>query len=579
MYSYFPLRLDISLATLCLKIMNRWALSTNHKDIGTLYLMFRLSFRLVRSALSAIVRLELNTQGHSTMDGHGYNVIVTGHGLIMIFFFVMPMLIGRFRNWLIPLMMGTPDMAWPRLNNFSFWLLAPSVMCLLHRLFQGGIGSGWTMYPPLSRNESQMDAMIFSLHLAGLSSIFGAINFITTFRLMGPKGFCIYNLYLYLWCMGVTTFMLLTTLPVLAAAITMILFDRHFNSAFFNVTGGGDPILFQHLFWFFGHPEVYVLILPRFRMLSHVLAHNSSMERPFGYYRMVWSILAIGFLGFIVWAHHMFSVGMDTDSKAYFSAATVVIGIPTGVKVFAWLAHFNMTALDLTVEVMWAYLFIWLFTIGGLTGIVLSSASVDLLLHDTYYVVAHFHYVLSMGAVASLIMGVYFWFPVFVGVSLSRYYAYVFFISFFVAVNVTFLPMHTLGMRRFPRRYCSYTYGMTNITRLISLGALMSLRSLFIGLNSMSPAFNSLMVRTKWVLPGDGSFFHGFQARSHTNLEAPRMYWYPKKSALYTVTQGPFPDSMKPAKTVKERYIEVPHETHPVVAAVERLENFLAKKK
>jgi len=534
--------------------------------------MFRLSFRLVGSALSAIVRLELNTQGHSTMDGHRYNVIVTGHRLIMIFFFVMPMLIGGFGNWLIPLMVGTPDMAWPRLNNFSFWLLAPSVMCLLHRLFQRRIRSGWTMYPPLSRNESQMDAMIFSLHLAGLSSIFRAINFITTFRLMGPKGYCIYNLHLYLWCMGVTTFMLLTTLPVLAAAITMILFDRHFNSAFFNVTRGGDPILFQHLFWFFRHPEVYVLILPRFGMLSHVLAHNSSMERPFGYYRMVWSILAIGFLRFIVWAHHMFSVGMDTDSKAYFSAATVVIGIPTGVKVFAWLAHFNMTSLELTVEVMWGYLFIWLFTIGRLTGIVLSSASVDLLLHDTYYVVAHFHYVLSMGAVASLIMRVYFWFPVFVRLSLPRYYAYVFFIAFFVAVNLTFLPMHTLGMRRFPRRYCSYTYGMTNITRLISLGALLSLRSLFIGLNSMRPSFNSLMVRTKWVMPGDGSFFHGFQARSHTNLEAPRMYWYPKKAALYTVTQGPWSEELELAKTAEDRYILPPHKDHPILAFIKKMQ-------
>ena len=352
----------------------------------------------------------------------------------------------------------------------------------------------------------------------------------------------------------------------------MILFDRHFNSAFFNVTRGGDPILFQHLFWFFRHPEVYVLILPRFGMLSHVLAHNSSMERPFGYYRMVWSILAIGFLRFIVWAHHMFSVGMDTDSKAYFSAATVVIRIPTGVKVFAWLAHFNMTSLELTVEVMWGYLFIWLFTIGRLTGIVLSSASVDLLLHDTYYVVAHFHYVLSMGAVASLIMRVYFWFPVFVRLSLPRYYAYVFFIAFFVAVNLTFLPMHTLGMRRFPRRYCSYTYGMTNITRLISLGALLSLRSLFIGLNSMRPSFNSLMVRTKWVMPRDGSFFHGFQARSHTNLEAPRMYWYPKKAALYTVTQRPWSEEAELAKTAEDRYILPPHKDHPILAFIKKMQ-------
>merc|ERR1719335_1355244 len=284
--------------------MNRWFMSVNHKDIGSLYILLGLSFGLVGSALSGIIRLELNTMGHSIMDGHGYNVVVTGHGLIMIFFFVMPMLIGGFGNWLIPLMMGTPDMAWPRLNNFSFWLLVPSSMCLLHGLFQGGIGSGWTMYPPLSARETPMDAMIFSLHLAGMSSIFGAINFITTMFMNGPKGFMFYNYYLYLWCMAVTTFMLITTLPVLAAAITMLLFDRHFNSSFFNVTGGGEPILF----------------------------------------------------------HHLFSVGMDTDSKGYFSAATVVIGLPTGVKVFGWIAHFNMSALELTFEVAWGYFFIWLFT-------------------------------------------------------------------------------------------------------------------------------------------------------------------------------------------------------------------------
>merc|ERR1712189_43857 len=280
---------------------------------------------------------------------------------------------------------------------------------------------------------------------------------------------------------GVTTFMLLTTLPVLAAAITMILFDRHFNSAFFNVTRGGDPILFQHLFWFFRHPEVYVLILPRFGMLSHVLAHNSSMERPFGYYRMVWSILAIGFLRFIVWAHHMFSVGMDTESKAYFSAATVVIGIPTGVKVFRWCAHLNSASIELTSEIVWAVLFIWLFTLGGVTGVVLSSASIDLLLHDTYYVVAHFHYVLSMGAVASLIMGTYYFFPIFTRTSFSTYYAWVYWVRFFVRVNLTFYPMHILGMRRFPRRYCRYSYGMTNISRIVSCRALASIFFFFCG--------------------------------------------------------------------------------------------------
>merc|ERR1712076_332764 len=472
--------------------------------------------------------MELTGLGTSGMDGHAYNVVVTGHGIIMIFFFVMPMLIGGFRNWLIPFMMRVPDMAWPRLNNFSFWMLLPASMCLAWGLLQGRVRSGWTIYPPLSALETPMDAMIFSLHLARISSILGAINFLTTILMNGPKRFSMYNLYLYLYCMAVTVFMLLTTLPVLAAGITMILFDRHFNTSFFNVARRGDPILFQHLFWFFGHPEVYVLILPGFGMLSQVMVWHARMEMYFGYYRMVWSILSIGFLGFIVWAHRMFSIGMDTDSKCYFAAATIVIGIPTGVKVFAWIAHYNMVSLDMTIEVLWAYLFIWLFVVGRLTGIVLSAASIDLLLHDAYYVVAHFHYVLSMGAVASLIMGVYFWFPVFIGLSLSRWYAYVFFFSFFLAVNLTFLPMHTLRMRRFPRRYCSYTYGLTNITRLISLGAILSLGSLFIGLNSMNPAITAMMVRCKFVIPADGSFFHGFQSRSHTNMQAPRLHLYAK---------------------------------------------------
>merc|ERR1712066_640797 len=458
-----------------------------------------------------------------------YNMLVTLHGLVMIFFFVMPMLIRGFGNWLIPLLVGCPDMAFPRLNNLSFWLLLPaSLLMLWASVFMRGPRSGWTIYPPLSWKEDMyMDVMIFSLHLAGLSSIFRGINFLCTLWLMGPKRMIVYNSYLFCWAMMATSFMLVTTLPVLAAAITMILFDRHFNSAFFNVTRGGDPILFQHLFWFFRHPEVYVLILPRFGMLSHVLAHNSSMERPFGYYRMVWSILAIGFLRFIVWAHHMFSVGMDTDSKAYFSAATVVIGIPTGVKVFAWLAHFNMTSLELTVEVMWGYLFIWLFTIGRLTGIVLSSASVDLLLHDTYYVVAHFHYVLSMGAVASLIMRVYFWFPVFVGVSPASLYAWWFLSLFFVGVNVTFMPMHTLGMKGFPRRYSSYSYGMTNTVRMCSLGAVTSIFATFLGLFVLNPALTTLNVWVKHVGNADATFFHGFACKSHTNLEMPHITHYP----------------------------------------------------
>merc|ERR1719415_252027 len=501
--------------------MNRWFMSVNHKDIGSLYILLGLSFGLVGSALSAILRLELNTQRNSTMDGHGYNVVVTGHGLIMIFFFVMPMLIGGFGNWLIPLMMGTPDMAWPRLNNFSFWLLVPSSMCLLHGLFQGGIGSGWTMYPPLSARETPMDAMIFSLHLAGMSSIFGAINFITTMFMNGPKGFQFYNYYLYLWCMAVTTFMLITTLPVLAAAITMLLFDRHFNTSFFNVTGGGDPILFQHLFWFFGHPEVYVLILPGFGMLSHVIAFSAGLEKPFRYYGMFWSVFCIRFIRFLVWAHHMFSVGMDTDSKAYFSAATVVIGVPTGVKVFGWCAHLNSASIELTSEVVWAVLFIWLFTLGGVTRVVLSSASIDLLLHDTYYVVGHFHYVLSMGAVFSLIMGWYFWVYVFTGLRVSEFFSWVFLVRFFIGVNITFLPMHTLGLDRMPRRYITYARFMSNYNRFCSFRALASIIFLYVGLAALNPSMSSHFAFSMLALNTDPSFMFGFPSKAHIHMEAP----------------------------------------------------------
>merc|ERR1719245_360776 len=314
--------------------------------------------------------------------------------------------------------------------------------------------------------------------------------------------------------------MLITTLPVLAAAITMLLFDRHFNSSFFNVTGGGDPILFQHLFWFFGHPEVYVLILPGFGMLSHVVAFNCGLEKPFGYYGMAWSIITIGILGFMVWAHHMFSVGMDTDSKGYFSAATVVIGLPTGVKVFGWIAHFNMSALELPFEVAWGYFFIWLFTMGGLTGIVLSSASVDLLLHDTYYVVAHFHYVLSMGAVASIVMGWYHWARVFTGTSYSEFLAWSFLLVFFIRVNLTFFPMHLLRLERMPRRYCSYATRMLSYNRIISLRALISISSLFIALKSLNPAMHNSWIFTQETFRADPSLFYGQQSKAHSHMES-----------------------------------------------------------
>merc|ERR1712157_440423 len=393
------------------------------------------------SSLSGMLRMELTGLRTSGMDGHAYNVVVTGHGIIMIFFFVMPMLIGRFRNWLIPFMMRVPDMAWPRLNNFSFWMLLPASMCLAWGLLQGRVGSGWTIYPPLSALETPMDAMIFSLHLAGISSILGAINFLTTILMNGPKGFSMYNLYLYLYCMAVTVFMLLTTLPVLAAGITMILFDRHFNTSFFNVAGGGDPILFQHLFWFFGHPEVYVLILPGFGMLSQVMVWHAGMEMYFRYYRMVWSVL--------------------------------------------------------------------------------SAASIDLLLHDTYYVVRHFHYVLSMGAVFSLIMGWYFWVYVFTGLRVSEFFSWVFLVGFFIGVNITFLPMHTLGLDGMPRRYITYAGFMSNYNRFCSFRALSSIIFLFIGLAALNPSMSAHFAFTMLALNTDPSFMFGFPSKAHIHMEAP----------------------------------------------------------
>merc|ERR1712134_17187 len=413
---------------------------------------------------------ELTGLRTSGMDGHAYNVVVTGHGIIMIFFFVMPMLIGGFRNWLIPFMMGVPDMAWPRLNNFSFWMLLPASTCLAWGLLQGRVGSGWTIYPPLSALETPMDAMIFSLHLA---------------------------------------------------RITMILFDRHFNTSFFNVARGRDPILFQHLFWFFGHPEVYVLILPGFRMLSQVMVWHARMEMYFRYYRMVWSILSIRFLRFIVWAHHMFSIGMDTDSKCYFAAATIVIGIPTRVKIFSWIGHFCTGAVELTVTVIWGVLFIWLFTVGRVTGLVLSAASIDLLLHDTYYVVGHFHYVLSMRAVFSLIMRWYFWVYVFTGLGVSEFFSWVFLVGFFIGVNITFLPMHTLGLDGMPRRYITYAGFMSNYNRFCSFRALSSIIFLFIGLAALNPSMSAHFAFTMLALNTDPSFMFGFPSKAHIHMEAP----------------------------------------------------------
>jgi cytochrome c oxidase subunit 1 len=452
----------------------RWLFATNHKDIGTLYLWFAVTNLMIGGLLAELIRLELFAPGLQFFQPERYNQLVTMHGLIMVFGAIMPAFVG-FANWMVPLQIGASDMAFARMNNLSFWLLPPAAILLVSAFFipGGATGSGWTMYPPLSVQMGPgMDMTIFAVHLMGISSIMGSINIITTILNMRAPGLSLMKMPMFCWTWLITAYLLIAVMPVLATAVTMVLTDRHFGTSFFNAGGGGDPVMYQHLFWFFGHPEVYIMILPGFGIISHIIPAFS--RKPlFGYASMVYATAAIAIVSFIVWAHHMFVTGMPVTAQLFFMYATMLVAIPTGVKVFNWIATMWRGALSFEAPMLFAVGFLWVFTIGGFSGLILSIAPIDIQLQDTYYVVAHFHYVLVAGSLFCMFAGYYYWVPKWTGHMYNEWRAKFHFWNSLIWLNLTFFPMHFLGLAGMPRRYADYPVQFTDLHAFTSVGALL----------------------------------------------------------------------------------------------------------